>query len=75
MDEPDNPLAIRVVPPGHKRMGPGLEAKSLAGVQGVGHPEAPRFYPYLRTKISILRPHFYFSEFFIIIIQFFSCCP
>ena len=42
----------------------GPEAKPLARVKRAEPPEAPRFWPYLRTKISILRSHFYFSEFF-----------
>ena len=35
--------------------------------QGVEHPEALRFLPYLRTKISIFRPHYFFSGFIIIL--------
>ena len=46
----------------------GLQAKVPCGGPG----EAFRSYPYLRTKISILRHHFFFSEFlFIILLSFF----
>ena len=45
----------------------GPEAKPLV-VQGAEPPESPRFKPHLRTKISSLRLHFYFSDLFCFIL-------
>ena len=53
----------------------GPEAKRMMGVQGEVPPEASKFWPHLGTKISILKPHFYFLDFFIYYFALFFCHP
>ena len=54
----------------------GPEAKRMMRVQGAEPPEAFKFWPHLGTKISILKPHFYFLDFFYLLFcTFFFCHP